>query len=163
MLPGSSLLLGMVCIYLSSSHVQTHTYVCMRERSYICVHTHYVHTYVFHPLHGCCCSVAQWGLILCNPMGCSTPGFPILYHLPEFAQTHVHWVSDAIQPSHSLLSSSPAFNLSQHQDFFPVSWLFASGGQSIGASASASVLPMNIQGWFPLVLTGLISLESNVL
>ena len=48
-----------------------------------------------------------------------TPGFPVLHHLPEFAQTHVHWVSDAIQPSHSLLSPSPsAFNLSQYQGFF---------------------------------------------
>ena len=65
----------------------------------------------------------------------------------DFAQTHVHWVSDAIQPSHSLLSpSSPAFNLSQHQSF-PMSQFFASGGQSIGASASTSVLPMNIQDW----------------
>ena len=55
---------------------------------------------------------------LCNPMDCSTPGFPILHHLPEFAQTHVHWVSDAIQPSHPLSSPSPASNLSQHQGLF---------------------------------------------
>ena len=53
---------------------------------------------------------------LCDPMNCSIPGFPVLYYLPEFAQTHVHWVSDAIQPSHSLSPPSPpAFNLSQHQ------------------------------------------------
>ena len=52
---------------------------------------------------------------LCDPMDCSTPTFPVLHHLPEFAQTHVHWVSDAIQPSHPLLSSSPTFNLSQPQ------------------------------------------------
>ena len=52
---------------------------------------------------------------LCNPMDCSTPGFPVLHHLSEFAQTHVHWVSC---PSHPLLSSSPAFNLSQHQGLF---------------------------------------------
>ena len=52
------------------------------------------------------------------PMDCSTPGFPVHYHLPEFTQTHVHWVGDAIQPSHPLLSHSPpAFNLSQHQGF----------------------------------------------
>ena len=52
---------------------------------------------------------------LCDPMNCSTPGFPVLHHLPEFAQTHVHWVSDAIQPSHPLSSPSPlALNLSQH-------------------------------------------------
>ena len=52
----------------------------------------------------------------CDPMDCSMPGF-LLHHLPEFAQTHVHWVSDAIQPFHSL-SSLPAFNLSQHQGLF---------------------------------------------
>jgi len=48
-------------------------------------------------------------------MGCSTPGFPVLHHLPEFALTHVHWVDDAIQPSHPLLRPSPALTLSQHQ------------------------------------------------
>ena len=64
-------------------------------------------------------SAAQSCLTLCNPMDCSTPGFPVLHHLPEFAQTHVHQVSDAIQPSHPLSSPSPpAFNLSQHQGLF---------------------------------------------
>ena len=65
----------------------------------------------------CCCLVTQSCLTLCNPMDCSTPGFPILYYLPEFAQTQVHWVSDAIPQSHSLSSLSPALNLSQHQVF----------------------------------------------
>ena len=71
------------------------------------------------------------------------------------------WVSDAIQPSHPLLSPSPPIiNLSQCQCLFQ--WVsFTSGGQSIGASVSASVLPVNIQGWSPLGLTGLISLTSN--
>ena len=64
----------------------------------------------------CCCSVAQSCLTLCTPMNCSMPGFPVLHHLPELAQTHVHGVSDAIQPSHPLSSPSPpAFSLSQHQ------------------------------------------------
>ena len=73
------------------------------------------------------------------------PGFPVLHHLPEFAQTHVHSVGDAIQPSHLLSPSSPALNLSQHQDFFQwVGSVF--GGQNIGALASATVLPLNIQG-----------------
>ena len=68
---------------------------------------------------GCCCSVAQSCLILCDPTDCSTPGFPVLHHLPEFAQTHVHSVSDTIQPSHPLSSLSPAaFSLSQHQGLF---------------------------------------------
>ena len=60
-------------------------------------------------------SVAQSCPTLCDPTDCSTPGFPVHHHLPEFAQTHVHWVSDAIQLTHPLLSTSPAFNLSQHQ------------------------------------------------
>ena len=102
---------------------------------------------------------------LCNPMDCSTPGFPVLHCLPEVAQAHVHCVNDAIQPSHPLSPPSPpALNLSQHQgkiDSFPRSQFFTSGVQSIGVSASASVLPMNIQNRFPLGLTGLISLLSK--
>ena len=112
-----------------------------------------------------CCfySVAKWCLILCNPMDCSTPGFPVLYYVLEFAQTHIHWVDDAIQSSHPLLPPShPALNLSQHQSLFQ-SQIFASGGQSIRASAPASDLPMNSQSWFPLGLTGLISLMSKEL
>ena len=157
--------------------------------------------------------------------GPSSPGLPDLHHLLEFAQTHVHWVSDAIQPFHPLSPSSPlALHLFQHQGFFfffnisvqfsrsvmSDSWqphelqharpltssrsllklmsiesvmpschlflccpllllpsifpsirLFTSDGQSIGASALASVLRMNIQGWFPLRLTDLISLLSK--
>ena len=81
--------------------------------------------------------------------------------IPELAQTHVYRVSDAIQPSQPLSSpSSPVFNLSQHQDLFQ--WVdSASGGQSIGASASAWVLPKNIKDWFPLGLIGWISSQSK--
>ena len=57
-------------------------------------------------------------LTLCDLMDCSTPGFPVHHQLPELAQTHVHWVGDAIQPSHPQLFPSPAFNLSQHQSLF---------------------------------------------
>ena len=91
-------------------------------------------------------SVTQSCPPLCNPTDCSTPGLPIRQQLPELTQTHVHHISDGIQPSH-LLSSPfpPAFNLSQHQGSFPMSQFFTSGGQSIGGSALASVLPMNIQ------------------
>ena len=64
-------------------------------------------------------SVAQLCLTLCNPMDCSTPGFPFYHQLPELTQTYIHKVCDAIQPSHPLSSlSSPAFNLSQHQGLF---------------------------------------------
>ena len=110
----------------------------------------------------CFCSVTQSSLTLCDPMDDSTPGFPVLHYLLEFAQTHIHWVNDAIQPSHPLLPPSPlALNLSQHQGLFPMSWVFTSLGQSVGASTSASVLPRNVQGWFPLAFTGLISLQSK--
>ena len=75
----------------------------------------------------------------------AAPGFPVHHQLPELAQTLAHQVSDAIQPSHPLSSPSPpAFNLSQNQGLL-VSRFFASGGQSIGISASAPVLSMNIQ------------------
>ena len=167
-------------------------------------------------------------------MDCSTPGFPVLHHLLELAQTHICWVSDAIQPSCPLSSASPpACSLSQHQGLFKwvssshqvakilefqlqhqsfqwtprteacpaaslsitnswsslrfmsfesvmqselallllsvfptimvflVSQFFATGGQSIGASASASILPMSIQDWFPLGWNGWISLQSK--
>ena len=94
-------------------------------------------------------SVAQSCLILCDPMNCSMPGLPVHHWLLEFTQTHVHWVGDAIQPSHPLLSPSPpAPNPSQHQSF-PMSQLFIWGGQSIGVSALASVLPKNTQDWSP--------------
>ena len=91
------------------------------------------------------CSVPQSCPTLCDPMDFSTPGLPVHHQLLEFTQTHVHRVGDIIQPSHPLSSPSPpAFNLSQHQSF-PRSQFFTSGGQNIGASPSASVLPMNIQ------------------
>ena len=110
----------------------------------------------------CFCSATRSCLTLCHPMDCSTSGFPVLHHLPEFVQTHVHWVGDAIKPFHSLLTPPPpALNLSQHQGLFQWINFFTSGGQSTGASASASVLLMNTQGWFPLGLTGLVSLKSN--
>ena len=105
-------------------------------------------------------SVAQSCLTLCNPMDYSTPGLPVHHQLPEFTQTHVHWVSDAIQPSH------PVFPFSSGPQSFPASGsflmgqFFASGGQTIGVSASTSVLPMNIQDWFPLGGTGWISLQN---
>ena len=66
-----------------------------------------------------CCSIAQLCPTLCGPMDCSKPGFPVLHHLQEFIQTHVHLVSDAIRSSHPLLSPSPpALDLSQHQGFY---------------------------------------------
>ena len=97
-----------------------------------------------------------------RPHGLQHTGFPIHHQLPELAQTHVYGVSDDFQPSHPLSSPSPpTFNLPQHQGLFPISQFFISGGQRIGVSALASVLPMNIQDWSPLGLTGWLSLQSK--
>ena len=109
-----------------------------------------------------CFSVAQSCLTLCDPMDCSTSGFPVHHQLPELAQTHVHHVGDAI--SNHLILCCPLLLLPSIFPSirgFPMSQFFASGRQSIGVSASASVLPINIQDWFPLGLTGLISLQSK--
>ena len=110
------------------------------------------------------CSVTQSCPTFCNPMDCSSSCLPVLHYPPEFAEIHVHWVSDAIWSSHPLSSHSlPALNLSQTSGSFPMSPLLTWGGQSIGSSASTSILPMNIQAWFPLRLTRLIFLQSKKL
>ena len=106
------------------------------------------------------CSVTSDSL---QPHGLQRARLPCPSPTPEPDQTHVHWVSDAIQPSH-LLSSPfpPAFSLSQHQGLFQ--WVSSSHQlANIEASASASVLPMTIQDWFPLGSTDLISLQSKEL
>ena len=79
-------------------------------------------------------------------MDCSTPGFPVLYYLPEFAQTQVCLVGGAIQPSHPLSPPSPSALRRSASGSLAMSCLFALGGPSIGALVSASGLPMNIQG-----------------
>ena len=95
-------------------------------------------------------------------MDCSTPGFPVLHYLPVFPQTHScplsRWCHPIISSSVASFSCLQSFPASKS---FPVSQFFASGGQRIGASASASVLPMNIRHWFPLALTRLIFLQSK--
>ena len=106
----------------------------------------------------CYFSSAQFICVWLFSLDCSMTGLPVHHKPPEFTQTHVHWVSDAIQLSHPLSSPSPpAFNLSQHQGLFK--WVFSLGGQSIGVSSSTSVLPMNTQDWSPLGWTGWISLQ----
>ena len=103
-------------------------------------------------------SVTKSCQTICDLMNCSTSSFPVLHYLPEFAQTHVHWVSDAIQPSYPL-SASSAFALNFHSiRVFSSELAHHIWWPRIGASASLSVLPMTIQGWYPLGLTGLISL-----
>ena len=90
---------------------------------------------------------------ICDPMNRSMPGHPVhsVHHqLPEFTQTHVHWVGDAIQPSYPLSSPSPPCPQSfPASGSFPMSQLFASGRQSFGVLVSTSILPMNTQDWSP--------------
>ena len=108
----------------------------------------------------CCCSVAKLCLTLCNSMNWSMLGFPVLCYLPEFAQTHVYWVDDAIQLSHTLTPhSSLAFNLSQHQGLFQ--WVGCLHWVAKVLELQHQSFQMNIQGLFPLGLTRVISLWST--
>ena len=108
-----------------------------------------------------CCSVTQLCLALCDPMDCSMPGSPVLHHLPELAQTHVHRVSDAIQPSHPLSSPSPpAFNLSQNRVFSNESALCIRWSKYW--SFSFNISPSNeYLGLISFIIAGLISLQSK--
>ena len=109
-----------------------------------------------------CCSVAKLCPTVCYPMDCSMTGFPVLQYLLKFSQTHVHWVSDAIKPFHPpSLTSPPALNRFQNQGLFQRVGCLHHVARVFGASASASVLLMSIQGWFPLGLIGVISLQSE--
>ena len=99
--------------------------------------------------------------ILCTPVDYSTPGFPVHHRLLDLAQINVHWVGDAIQPAHPVIAFSSCPQSFPASGSFPMSQFCASGCQTIGASDSASVLPMNIQDWFPSGWTGWISLQSK--
>ena len=137
--------------YVLCEHFNLNIYFL--ENSVTCKQSHFLVKWIS--------SVAQSCPTLCDPMNHSTLGLPLHHQLPESTQTHVHWIHDAIQPSHPLSSPSlPPLNLSQHQGL-PMSQLFASGGQSIGVSASISILPVNIQDWLHLGWTGWISLQSK--
>jgi len=107
-------------------------------------------------------SVTQSCPTLRDPMNCSMPGLPVYYQLPEFTHTLVHRVGDAIQSSHPLSSPSPPAPQSlPASESFPMSQLFTWGGQSIGVSALASVLPKNTQDWPPLEWIAWIPLQSK--
>ena len=110
----------------------------------------------------CCCSVAQSYLTLCDPTDCSTTGFPVLHHLPEFALTHF---TESMMPSNDRILCRPLLLL---PSIFPSIRVFSNESalcirwpKVLRASASASVLPKNVQGRFPLGWTGLISLQSQ--
>ena len=105
-------------------------------------------------------SVTQSCLTLWDSMHCSIPGLPVHHQLLELAQTHAHWISDAIQLFHPLSSPFPSASIFPSIRVFSNKF-FALAGESIGVSASASVLPTNIQDWFPLGLTGWISLQTK--
>ena len=133
----------------------------LKKQSFNCLLPSYI---VIECISCCCCSAAKSCLMLCNPMNYSMPGFPVLHYLPELAQTQCplsRWchptITFSVSPFSSCLQSFSGLKS------FPMIWLFASGGQSIGASTSASVLPMSIQGWFPLGLIGLIFFLSKEL
>ena len=104
-------------------------------------------------------SVAQSCPTVCDPMDCSTPGLPVHHELPEFTQNHVHWVGDAIQPSHPLSSPLllpsifPSIRVFSNESALRIRW------QRTGVSDSTSVLPVNTQNWSPLEWTGWISLQ----
>ena len=106
----------------------------------------------------CCCSVAKSCPTLCNRMDCYTPSFPVLHCLPQFAQIHV----ESVMPSNHLILCRP---LLLPPSIFPSFRVFSNESalhiRCPKTEASASVLPVNIQGWFPLGLTGLISLLSR--
>ena len=112
-------------------------------------------------------SASQFSLVtqscptLCDQIDCSMPGFPVHHQLPEFTQTNVHWVSDAIQPSHPVILISSCLQSFPVSGSFPMSQFFASGDQSIVVSALVWAFAMNILDWFPLGLTGWISLLSK--
>ena len=113
----------------------------------------------FSLLRDCYCSITKLCLITSNPIDYSMPDFSVLHYLLQFAQTHVHWVGNAIQPSPPLSPFSSCPQSVAASRSFQVSWLFTSGGQSI--RALASVHSMSIQRWFPLDLAGLLSLLSK--
>ena len=100
---------------------------------------HLINTYLLRRRLNYCCSIAKSCPTLCDPMDCSTPSFPVLHYLLEFAQTHVHWVSDAILSSHFLLPASPpTLTLSQHQGLFQWSALHIRWPKYWGFSFSIS-------------------------
>ena len=108
-----------------------------------------------------CCSVTKLCLTLFNPMDCSMPGSSVLHYLPEFAQILIHWVSDAINYlifCHPLLLFPSIFPIIRV--LFPMNWLFKSSDQSI--ETLASVLPVNIQGWFRIYWFDLLAIQGTL-
>ena len=118
-----------------------------------CVHSWLIHSVVWQKSTGHCKkiqfssvrSVKQSCPNLCDPTDCSMPGLPVHHQLLEFTETHIRQAKDAIQPSHPVIPFSSCLQSFPVSGSFPLSQFFASGGERIGVSASASVLPMNNQ------------------
>ena len=133
-----------------SQRVSLGFFLCLGGQNYTPKHK-FGNSLIFYSLLGSSLSdqfssVAQSCLTLCDPMNHSTPGLPVHHQLPEFTQTHVHRVGDHPAISSSLVPFSSCPQSLPASGYFPVSQLFAWGGQTIGVSASASVLPMNNVG-----------------
>ena len=114
--------------------------------------------YSFSLKEDCCCSLAKSCLTLCNPMNCCMPSFPVLHHLPEFAQIHIHWVGDAIQPSHPLMlpfilpSIFPSIRVFSSESVLHIRWLkYWSFSFSISPSNEYPGLIFFRMGWFDLL------------
>ena len=152
---------GTTCIWSSILWIQSslHFRQCCVLSNTFCIHYFSIPFFDF-SVSVQFSSVTQSCLTLCDPMNCSMPGLPVHHQLPEFIQTHIHWVGDAIQPSHPLSSPSPpAFNFSQHQGLSNESALCIRWPKYWSFSFNIS-LPMNTQdqslGW-----TDWISLQSK--
>ena len=155
-----------MCTKDATKHPKIHKTVTHRQKNYLVQNTNSAEAEKSSSRYSQTCwvqfrSVARSCPTLCDPMDCTTPGLPVHHQLLEPTQTHVHHVGDAINylilchPLLLPLSIFPSIRV------FPTSQLFTSGGQNNGVSASASVLPMNIQYWFPLGLIGWISSQSK--
>ena len=143
-------------ILVWESHGQRGTYTPWGYKEldrieHVCMHT-YLYAYLLWFIIGniCYCSVTPLCPTLCNAMDCSTPGLPVPHHNLEFAQVDVYWISDATQPSHPLMPSSPsALNVSQHQGLFQ--WVVWSFSFSISPSSEYSGLISLKNDWFDLL------------
>ena len=134
-------------IFLVYEHTELSGWSLMLKKQY---------TDIINIMYCCCCLVAKSCQTVSKLVDCRSPRFPVLHDFLKSAQTYVHWVGNTVQPSHCLFPTSPPASVFPSIRVLSNKLLFTSGGQSIGASAS--VLPTNIQGWFPLGSTGLIIL-----
>ena len=156
--------------YWQSASFSTELHWCLCSKNIISKHKTFIPESFKIPIHRitnngfflcyCCCSVTKWCPTLWDPMNCSTPSIPVLHYLPEFAQTRVHWVGDAIQQSHPLSPPSPpAFTLSLYQGL--LEWVSCSHQVAKVFELQHQSLQWIVKSWHPLGLTALIFLQSK--